>query len=147
MTAYLTTDLHLAMVRLFVDVSIIMPNVAMGRITRDRSKQAFTTGIRATQIIDFLKAHAHPTTLSRPSPVPANVSDQLFLWEAEGFRVHAEDAVVVDLSSIPGIHPQAFKELYVHAKKMDVCLWVSEAKMMLAVIPDGLDLVTTYIQL
>ena len=145
-TAYLTTDLHLAMVRLFVDVSIIMPNMAMGRITRDRSKQAFQTGIRATQIIDFLKAHAHPATLTRPSPVPANVSDQLFLWEAEGFRVHAEDAVVVDVSNVRGIHPQAFKELYVHAKKMDVCLWVSEAKMMLAVIPDGLDLVTTYIQ-
>jgi transcription initiation factor TFIIH subunit 4 len=32
--AYVTSDLHLAMLKLFVDLSVRMPNMAMGKITR-----------------------------------------------------------------------------------------------------------------
>lgn len=59
--AYVTSDLHLAMLKLFVDLSIRMPNMAIGKITRERSREAFRMGIRAHQIIEFLRSHAHPT--------------------------------------------------------------------------------------
>ena len=149
-TAYLTSDIHLAMVRLFVDVSIIMPNMAMGKITRDRAKEAFERGIRAHQIVDFLKAHAHPETLKKEDKgetiVPSDVSDRLVIWEVELIRIQEEDAIVVDLSTVRGMTPAAFKELRNYAKKMDVCLWASDQKLSLAIVPDGLDLVQAYIQ-
>ena len=95
--AYLSTDLHRAMLEMFVEVHVMMPNMAIGRITRERSKYAYNQGINASQIIDYLTNHAHPVTLTRTSIIPQNVSDQLLLWEAENYRVQTEDAAIVEL--------------------------------------------------
>jgi hypothetical protein len=75
--AYVSSDLHLAMLRLFVDITVRMPNMAMGRVTRERAKAAYRIGIRAEQIIDFLASHAHPIVSNRTDGlpvIPENVS-------------------------------------------------------------------------
>ena len=98
--AYLSTDLHRAMLEMFVEVHVLMPNMAIGRITRERSKYAYNQGINASQIIDYLTNHAHPVALTRTSIIPQNVSDQLLLWEAENYRVQTEEAAIVELGDI-----------------------------------------------
>jgi transcription initiation factor TFIIH subunit 4 len=142
--AYVTSDLHLAMLKLFVDLAVRMPNMAIGKITRERSKEAYRMGIRACQIIEFLQSHAHPKALTRESVVPANVSDQLLLWEAERYRVQADDVVLLEFATVRGINRALFTSIFVYARKLNVCLWGSDSKMVLALKPEGEEHVQTY---
>ena len=142
--AYVTSDLHLAMLKLFVDLAIRMPNMAIGKITRERSKEAFRMGIRASQIIEFLLSHAHPRVLQRESIVPDNVSDQLLLWEAERYRVQADEVILLEFIELRGMTRQIFSDIFNYAKKLNVCLWGNELKMVLAVKPEGTEHVHAY---
>ena len=142
--AYVTSDLHLSMLRLFVDIAVRMPNMAIGKITRERSKEAIRMGIRASQIIEFLQSHAHPKTSTRESIVPDNVTDQLLLWEAERYRVQADDVVLLEFAAVRGINRTHFSNIFIYAKKLNVCLWGSESKMILALKPGGEEHVEAY---
>ena len=135
--AYATSDLHLAMLKLFVDLAVRMPNMAIGKITRERSKEAYRMGIRASQIIEFLQSHAHPKALTRESVVPDNVSDQLLLWEAERYRVQADDVVLLEFAAVRGMTRSVFNNIFTYAKKLNVCVWGSESKLILALKPEG----------
>ena len=135
--AYATSDLHLAMLKLFVDLAVRMPNMAIGKITRERSKEAYRMGIRASQIIEFLQSHAHPKALARESVVPDNVSDQLLLWEAERYRVQADDVVLLEFAAVRGMTRSIFNSIFTYAKKLNVCVWGSESKLILALKPEG----------
>lgn len=111
-TAYLTSDLHLAILKIFVDIEVRMPNMIIGRLTRDKLREAFRIGIKSVQILEFLISHTHSEVLkeialskdslslssgigSVTQPVPENVIDQIILWENELNRISAEDAVVI----------------------------------------------------
>lgn len=96
--AYTTSELHLRMLSLFCEVPSIrrLPNIIFLRISRDSVKSAFALGIQARQILRFLEKHAHPRLRNRSaiapagggqSPVPANVVDQIWLWDRERSRV------------------------------------------------------------
>lgn len=88
--AYTSSTLHVAMLGLFCDISNYkqLPNVIIYRITRDSVKEAFRLGIKAHQILRFLKMHAHPRLrTSGQSTVPPNVEDQILLWDKERNRV------------------------------------------------------------
>ena len=95
--AYTTSELHLRMLSLFCDVPSIrrLPNIIFLKITRDSVKGAFHLGIQARQILRFLEKNAHPKLRTRTSqtagqglsPVPANVVDQIWLWDRERSRV------------------------------------------------------------
>lgn len=135
--AYATSDLHLAMLKLFVDLAVRMPNMAIGKITRERSKEAYRMGIRASQIIEFLQSHAHPKALTRESVVPDNVSDQLLLWEAERYRVQADDVVLLEFAAVRGMTRSIFNNIFTYAKKLNVCVWGSDSKLVLALKPEG----------
>ena len=97
--AYLQSPLHLALLGLFVELTVQLPNVAMGCITRDRAKAAFRMGVRVSQIVDFLCVHAHPLTRSNQPIIPTNVVDQLVLWENERLRVHDCPAILMKVGS------------------------------------------------
>uniref|UniRef100_A0A7S1V039 General transcription factor IIH subunit 4 n=1 Tax=Grammatophora oceanica TaxID=210454 RepID=A0A7S1V039_9STRA len=95
--AYTTSELHISMLALFCDVGTIrrLPNVVFLMMTRDSIKAAFALGIQASQILRFLEKHAHPklrraaaaSGTSSLSPIPANVEDQVWLWDREQTRV------------------------------------------------------------
>jgi transcription initiation factor TFIIH subunit 4 len=98
--AYTTSELHVSMLALFCDVSSIrrLPNVVFMAISRDSIKSAFSLGIQARQILKFLHQHAHPRlrvkTVSgsaAASPIPANVVDQIWLWDKEQTRVQFQE--------------------------------------------------------
>lgn len=82
--------------------------------------------------------------LSRESTVPGNVSDQLLLWEAERFRIQADETVLLDFTNIRGINNSIFKDIFTYAKKLKVCLWVNEKDMLICVIPEGQEHVQSY---
>ena len=100
--AYTTSELHVSMLGLFCEVQTIrrLPNVVFMVITRDSVKSAFALGIQAKQILRFLEKHAHPKlrtsefTTPGASPIPANVIDQIYLWDRERHRVQWNEVYV-----------------------------------------------------
>lgn len=138
--AYVANELHLAMLRLFVDVHIRLPNMAMGRITREKSREAFRAQITAAQIIDFLTLHAHPVVTGgkKAGPViPENVSDQLVLWEQEMKRIHTTPAVVADFRDMASMTKPLFATLVRNMESAKLLLWCHAERMMLACKPEA----------
>jgi transcription initiation factor TFIIH subunit 4 len=141
--AYLSNDLHLWMICLFIDARTMIrfPNMVIGSITRESAKESFSIGIKATQIIDFLETHAHPLAKARKKIVPENVSDQLVLWEREKHRIKISDpAVVIDVSELASGDRMTmilYNLLLEQATLLNVLLWSSVDKKMLAVSPAG----------
>jgi len=144
--AYISCELHLALLKLFVEVHLHLPNMAMGRITKEHSKKAFRMGIKAAQVIDFLIMHAHPLVRSKKNIIPDNVTDQLALWEAENYRIKTQDAVVIECrEAIQSalLHynantlntPDVFDTLEANLKKVDLLLWVNKETMIIAIPP------------
>ena len=139
--AYTTSELHVSMLGLFCDVHTIrrLPNVVFMSITRDSIKAAFYLGIQARQILRFLEKHAHPkvreamlqsgTSLSASdSPVPANVIDQICLWDRERTRVQFAD-VYSHQCLMAGEYQAVFK----YTNDIEAYGWSSEARKLLLI--------------
>lgn len=95
--AYTRSKLHISTLGLFCDVQSYrrLPNVIFFHITRDSIRSAFRLGVTADQILRFLHVHAHPMLRSGGRPlVPANVKDQLLLWDRERRRVVMDEVRV-----------------------------------------------------
>lgn len=147
--AYLSNDLHLWMICLFIDARTMVrfQNMVIGSITRESAKESFSIGIRASQIIDFLETHAHPLAKKRQKQVPENVADQLVLWELEKLRITVNDAIVIDVKEIAGGDRLTvlFENLWEQAKVLKVLLWSNAEKYMLAVTPSGHNQLQAYL--
>jgi transcription initiation factor TFIIH subunit 4 len=95
--AYTTSELHVSMLGLFCEVSSIrrLPNVVFMSLSRESVKGALALGIQTRQILRFLHQHAHPklrvssnsSNNNAFASVPANVVDQIWLWDQEQTRV------------------------------------------------------------
>ncbi|CAB9499525.1 transcription factor IIH subunit 4 [Seminavis robusta] len=139
--AYTTSELHVSMLGLFCDVQTIrrLPNVVFMTITRDSVKAAFCLGIKARQILRFMEKHAHPkvreammlpgTSLSMSdSPVPANVVDQIWLWDRERHRVQW-----TEVYSHQCLMQGEFQAVYQYTKEQKAHAWSSEARKSLLI--------------
>jgi transcription initiation factor TFIIH subunit 4 len=139
--AYFTSDLHLAMLSLFVDNRglVRLPNMALGQVTRDSIKAALKMGIKASQIINFMKIHTHSRVAHRQPLIPENVTDQIKLWESERYRLKLQPSMLLNLHEITsGKH---LDELYLLLKKysqeISVLLWCDDQKKCLVVTSEG----------
>ena len=95
--AYTRSKLHISTLGLFCDVQSYkrLPNVVFFHLTRDSIKSAFRLGVTADQILRFLQVHAHPMMRSGNQPMPpANVRDQILLWDRERRRVVMDEVWV-----------------------------------------------------
>ena len=139
--AYTTSELHVSMLGLFCDVQTIrrLPNVVFMTITRDSVKAAFCLGIQARQILRFLEKHAHPkvreamlqpgTSLSQSdSPVPANVVDQIWLWDRERHRVEW-----TEVYSHTCLMAGEYQAVYKYTTNIKAHAWSNESRKMLLV--------------
>jgi len=95
--AYTRSKLHISTLGLFCDVSSFrrLPNVIFYHITRDSIRSAFRLGVTADQILRFMLVHAHPMLRNEGLPlIPANVRDQVLLWDREQRRVVMDEVWV-----------------------------------------------------
>ena len=154
--AYLTSPLHLALLGLFVEFAVQMPNVAIGRISRDKAKEAFDLGIRVDQIIEFLCVHAHPLVKNEQPVIPTNVVDQLVLWESEKFRIKDTESILVDFTKLgqnsgfgaasAGLTKEQFQEVDKQAKRIKACLFSDAKEMVMVLTFDGYDQIVAFIE-
>lgn len=68
--AYTTSELQVAILRLFVRAECRLPNLFVGTLTRESVTQALEFGVQADQIVSFLRQHAHPHVLHKVPIVP-----------------------------------------------------------------------------
>lgn len=95
--AYTRSKLHISTLGLFCDVQSYrrLPNVIFFHLSRDSVRGAFRLGVTADQILRFLHVHAHPMLRSEGRAlVPANVRDQIMLWDRERRRVVMDEVCV-----------------------------------------------------
>lgn len=139
--AYFTSDLHLAMLSLFVDNRdlVRLPNMALGSITRDSIKSALKMGIKASQIINFMKIHTHSNFSHRQPLIPENVTDQIKLWESERYRLKLQPSMLLNLNEITsGKHlEQLYQLLKRYSQEINVLLWFDDQKKCLVVTSEG----------
>jgi len=92
--AYTDSPLQLAILNFFVEPLYRFQNMSVGVIRRDKIVRALTKGIKAQQIITFLKTNAHPQTKKMQPTVPTTVSDQIMLWQMERDRLQNEPGIL-----------------------------------------------------
>lgn len=96
--AYTSNELEIAILNLFVNITIRYPNLVVGHLDRKHVKAAMDKGISAYQIISYLTTHAHPQMYNHPPPLlHPSVTDQLHLWDRERNRVQAQDSEWLEL--------------------------------------------------
>ncbi|CAM9406818.1 unnamed protein product [Chrysoparadoxa australica] len=130
--AYTSSDLHVAMLSLFVELKARVPNMVMGTITRESIRKALLTGIKARQILNFLQWHPHPVVASRVPIVPENIADQIILWERERDRVRYKDGVLLDLSTASR---DQFEDVATHALEQGGTLWSDYDRKVIVLSP------------
>ncbi|ORZ36577.1 transcription factor Tfb2-domain-containing protein [Catenaria anguillulae PL171] len=121
--AYTTSDLQIAILKLFVNVSMRFPNFVIGVMNRDSVLSAVSKGITADQIISFLTTNAHPLMHTRAKShstplLPVTVVDQLRLWEMETQRFsHAASRLIIGFPNAT-----AFDVMYNEALRLNAVL-------------------------
>jgi transcription initiation factor TFIIH subunit 4 len=88
-----------ALLNLFCRLTMRLPNLLAGSITKRSVRNALKNGIAAAQIVDYLEHYSHPRMRREPgrAAVPDNVSNQIRLWEEERQRMHFTKALLVSL--------------------------------------------------
>mmetsp|Transcript_5135 Transcript_5135/g.6212 ORF Transcript_5135/g.6212 Transcript_5135/m.6212 type:complete len:464 (+) Transcript_5135:62-1453(+) len=127
---YTFSDLHKAMLSLFLEIECVLPNMVVGNITRDSVRNAFAKRITSNQIIHFLENNAHPLCRKRHKLVPDNITDQIILWERERNRVIPKRGnLYEDFSS-----KEQFEMALQYAKKHHMLHWSSVENQQLFVL-------------
>lgn len=127
--AYTTSAVQVAILRVFVRCDALLPNLFVGTITRDSATAALALGITANQMADFLRQHAHPRVAAKHPIVPAVVTDQLRLWQAERSRLRAQPAAVYSRFE----SPELFSGAVEFARQAGALLYSSQERQQLAV--------------
>eukprot|EP01119_Soliformovum_irregulare_P021085 TRINITY_DN6957_c0_g1_i1.p1 TRINITY_DN6957_c0_g1~~TRINITY_DN6957_c0_g1_i1.p1 ORF type:complete len:441 (+),score=73.77 TRINITY_DN6957_c0_g1_i1:121-1443(+) len=131
--AYTTSELQIQILRLFVGMRYRLPNMVMGVIARDNIREALINGIRADQIISYLRQNLHPQMLNNKPPMPETVTDQIRLWEQERNRVSYSQGVLYD--SFP--NADAFNRIVQYAKDTGCFIWANFEIQKLMVTDSG----------
>ena len=128
--AYTASVLQRAILSLFTFEEYVLPNMYVGRLTRDQViKCGVELGMTAEEIIAYLRDHAHPQVAHNVPVVPDTISDSLRLWEAESNRVSWTNAVLY--SSFASAGEYAAVEAY--ARGRNALVWCDRRAQKLAV--------------
>lgn len=70
MYAYGSSGLQAALLRLFVRCECVLPDLFVGTLTRESVIGALRRGLRAEDVINYLRSRAHPKIAARSPVVP-----------------------------------------------------------------------------
>ena len=131
--AYVTSRLHLEMLRLFMEVQVRLPDMTLCKITRSKALSAYRKHITASQIIEFLTLHSHPCLRNKQHLVPENVCDQLVLWENEGRRVKDDDVILFDFNQFDPQGLKNFDTIRRYSEEKNACVWFNRDQRLIAI--------------
>lgn len=127
--AYTSSPIDIAVICLFTQPLVRLPNLVVGIVTRDSIRQALMAGITAEQILAYLQLKAHPALKAETTPpVPVAVAEQIVLWATERARVHTDRAA---LYTYPD--DAMFQRALAEAQRKEVHLYNNAARRILIV--------------
>ncbi|VDK81979.1 unnamed protein product [Litomosoides sigmodontis] len=145
--AYTDSTLQLAILSTFTEMLYRFNDMSVGVLSREAVRRAFQVGIRASQIISFLRANAHPAIYAVRTEcggvihsVPITVADQIRLWEDERQRLVLYNAAVY--SSFES--EKEYFGLKVHVNSQGILLWSDDAQKLLVITEEGHESVKTW---
>ena len=138
--AYTDSDLHFQILKQFLQIRARFPNMIVGTITPLSIRLGIVqSGLSAEDIIGFLERSAHPVRLkssevidlaraegddssetAHAPPIPANVKDQIELWEAEVYRVPSKKALFLKGFK----NEEEWQSCYDFCSERDLLLWI-----------------------
>lgn len=68
--AYTSSAVRIAILKLFVRLEVLLPNLVVGSITRESITGALAAGITARQIVTYLRQHVSPFVADRVPTIP-----------------------------------------------------------------------------
>ena len=93
---YTSSPLAVDLLRVFLKVDAVMPNLVSGTLTKASVGAALDMGLTAAEIVHFLQCRLHPRMLQEGLRVPDNVADALHAWEAERHRAPIKQAALLE---------------------------------------------------
>jgi len=136
--AFTRSPLRIALLSIFVDLTYMLPNVIVGRLTRQSIVRALENGLDVADVAAWFARHAHPQVLrsavgavdesGRTSGgtavlVPYNVLKQMGLWADERTRLTGVD--VLELSKFTT--EQDLREWAVFCRKQGILVHESRS--------------------
>ena len=85
--AYTASALWAQVLRLFMDIRYVLPNMVVGDLTRDSVLRAARMDVTAADISTFLERNAHPCMARLVPVMPENVLTVLQIWSKEPHRL------------------------------------------------------------
>jgi transcription initiation factor TFIIH subunit 4 len=150
--AFTRSPLRLALLSIFVDLSFLLPNAAVGRITRASVRRALVNKLEVSDIVAWFARHAHRQVLRRAVGVPDetgrltggngvivpdNVVKQMGLWADERSRLSGRNAALITEFK----DAEEFADWAAFCKRADVLLLQDTATRSLVVSLEGLQVV------
>jgi transcription initiation factor TFIIH subunit 4 len=155
---YTSSPLQIAILNLFVHLRARFANLVTGVVTRESVRAALRNGISATQIINYLEAHAHTGMIELAEAeynkkyefessigntgaldqlkleiLPPTVVDQIKLWQLEMDRVQAfKGYLYKDFNN-----DFEFEKLLSYGEDIGVIIWKDKVKRKFFVSHDG----------
>jgi len=93
---YTASPLAVDLLRVFVKVDAVMPNLVSGTLTKASVGAALDMGLTAAEVVHFLQCRMHPKMAQDGLRVPDNVADALHAWEAERYRAPMHQAALLE---------------------------------------------------
>ncbi|VDK53172.1 unnamed protein product [Anisakis simplex] len=145
--AYTDSSLQLAILSTFTEMMYRFSDMSVGLLTRESVRRALQVGITASQIIAFLRANAHPETVSAAATssgtiqcVPVTVADQIRLWEDERHRLVFSDSALYSTFE----SEREYVGVKEYARSQDILLWFDDVQRLVVVTEDGHDKVKAW---
>lgn len=155
---YTSSPLQIAILNLFVHLRARFANLVTGVITRESIRMALRNGITATQIINYLEAHAHTSMIElaeaeynkkyefessignntaleqlKLEVLPPTVIDQIKLWQLEMDRVQSfKGYLYKDFNN-----DFEFEKLLSYGEDIGVIIWKDKLKRKFFVSQEG----------
>ncbi|CAB4007195.1 General transcription factor IIH subunit 4 [Paramuricea clavata] len=132
---YTDSPLQVALVGLFAEIICRFPKFCVAVLTRGSVSQALLSGITADQVLHFLRTRAHPEMLKKTPVIPANIADQIRLWELEKCRMQMTEGVLYNQF----LSMSDFETLRKYAEDLGVLIWANSNKRVMIVSKSGHD--------
>lgn len=139
--AYTDSPLQIAVLNLFVSLKSRFANMVSGNITRDSVRSALANGIKADQIIAYLRVHAHSQMQKADPILPPTVVDQIKLWQIEMDRIKAVEGYL--FTNFRNFNE--YNMVVNYANQLGVVVWQSPTMKKFFVTKEGNSQVVEYV--
>ena len=120
--AYCQSLLSIRILSLFVELTVRLPNLVMGKVTQASIHGAMARGINAEQMVRYLEQNAHPETQKMEFPIPETFIHQIYLWEGEEVAITPQEGTLY--SHFPS--PELYQQARDYASSLGILLWSND---------------------